>query len=579
LPAWVLEVVLLALAVVVARARPALGSRWMTAAEQRLGALARRRRLAVLAVGATALGLRLTLLPLTPVPEPNVHDEFSHLLAAETFASGRLTNPSPPMWPHFESFHIMLRPTYMSMYPPAQGLVLGVGTRLGHPWLGVLLSVAIMGAALCWMLQGWFPPGWALLGAMLAVLRFGVSGYWINSYMGGAVAAIGGALILGALPRLTRTPRMGHALLMGAGLVLLANSRAYEGLVLSLPVAVALFAGWLVRSRAHTRTWILRGVLPIAIVLTLAGTAMGYYFWRVTGSALRMPYQVARETHATAPIFLWQTPRPEPHYRHAAMGEFYRRYEQDFYEREVRSARGLITTKIAFAAALIGFYLGPALLLPLLLFPRALWDRRIRFLVLAVAVGLIGLAVEVFFIPHYAAPLTAIILALVVQALRHLRVWRWNGRPAGLFLVRTLPLAYAGALAIRLLAPGLGLPVTETSFWWLRLEPSERGLERADVLAGLERIPGQHLVLVRYGPTHDPGLQMEWVYNRADIDRARVIWARDMGESDNSRLLRYYRDRDVWLIEPDRHPVRLQRYLDSPSRTDLRPSAGAIHRS
>ncbi len=569
MPAWVLEVVLLALAVIVARARPALGSRWMSSVERRLGALARRPRLAVLAVGATALGLRLALLPLMPVPEPNVHDEFSHLLIGETFASGRLTNPSPPMWPHFESFHIMLRPTYMSMYPPAQGFVLGVGTRLGHPWLGVLLSVAIMGAALCWMLQGWFSPGWALLGAILAVLRLGVSGYWINSYMGGAVAAIGGALILGALPRLIRTPRIGHALLMGIGLVLLANSRAYEGLVLSLPVAAALFAGWLLRSRAHARTWVLRGVLPIALVLTLAGTAMGYYFWRVTGSAIRMPYQVARETHATAPIFLWQPPRPEPLYRHAVMGEFYRRYEQDFYEREIRSARGLVTTKIAFAAALIAFYLGPAVLLPLLLFPRSLWDGRIRFVVLAGAVGLVGLAVEVFFIPHYAAPMTAIILAVVVQALRHLRVWRWNGRPAGLFLVRTLPLVYAGALAIRLLAPGLGLPVTETSFWWLRLTPSERGLERANILAALERMPGQHLVIVRYEPTHDPGLEMEWVYNRADIDRARVIWARDMGESDNSRLLQYYRDRDVWLIEPDRHPVLLQPYV--PSRASEPP--------
>jgi hypothetical protein len=131
-------------------------------------------------------------------------------------------------------------------------------------------------------------------------------------------------------------------------------------------------------------------------------------------------------------------------------------------------------------------------------------------------------------------------------------------------------MAYAGALAIRQIAPGRGLPGNETSFWWLRLAPSERGLELADVLAGLERMPGQHLVLVRYGPTHDPGLQMEWVYNRADIDRARVIWARDMGDSDNSRLLRYYRDRDVWLIEPDRHPVRLLPYL--PSRAGEPPA-------
>src|SRR5260370_11275790 len=108
------------------------------------------------------------------------------------------------------------------------------------------------------------------------------------------------------------------------------------------------------------------------------------------------------------------------------------------------------------------------------MFPSALGDRRIRFLVAAGAVVLLGIAVEVFFLPHYAAPLTALYLALVVQALRHLRVWRWESRPAGGFLVRFLPLVYARARATRQVAPRLRVPLAEAELWWARRWPTQR---------------------------------------------------------------------------------------------------------
>ena len=90
------------------------------------------------------------------------------------------------------------------MYPPAQGAVLAVGKLLGQPWLGVLLSSAAMCMAITWMLQGWAPPEWALLGGGLALCRFAIFSYWTNSYWGGRWRRLGRRWSLGALPRMLR---------------------------------------------------------------------------------------------------------------------------------------------------------------------------------------------------------------------------------------------------------------------------------------------------------------------------------------------------------------------------------------
>jgi hypothetical protein len=513
---------------------PQAGGRFFRAVESFGSRVARRKALAIVWVTAAGIFLRVAMLPQVPVPTPEFHDEFSYLLAADTFAHGRLTNPPHPMRIYLDTMHVNQLPTYMSKYPPTQGAALALGQVLGHPWIGVLLSVAGMIAAVVWALQGWLPPPWALLGGALLVLRVGIFGYWINSYWGGAVAALGGAWVIGALPRIRRAWRPHDAVILGLGVAILANSRPFEGLVFCAPVLGMLTFSLFRKQSPPWRRTLPRVVAPFCAVILLCGAFMAYYNWRGTGNPLLFPYTANERLYeSSAPALLWQKATAPIHYPNAQFDAFYNGWNHDTW-REGRpdSIGEAIRLLGRDAGRFVRFLLWPELCVPFLLLFWILQDRRVRFLVAQTAICFSGFVLVAWFFPHYAAPLVATVFALTMQGFRHLRKVTWRGRPVGVGVSRAV------VIAAVLLAP------------FHPMDYPKPGMgDRARIATELERMPGKQLVIVRYAAKHDANA--EWVYNRADIDASKIVWARDIPGVDLAPLLAYYRDRSVWVVEPD----------------------------
>jgi hypothetical protein len=504
-----------------------------------------RRVLLICAVaGLIAALIRLGLLPAIAIPIPIIQDEFSYLLGADTFAHGRLTNPPHPLWIHFETLHENMVPTYCSKYPPAQAAFLAFGqTAFGRPWYGVVLSMALMFASLCWMLHGWVSPRYAVLATALSILVWGVTTAWINSYWGGAVAATGGALVIGAIPRLARKPSAGLAVVMSIGIVILANSRPFEGALTVIAAALVLL--WELRRGGRRPADILIApvVMPVLLILFAGSAFIGYYNYRTTGNALVFPHVLNGRMYEASPYFYMLPPVKPPVYRH----EQIRRHWTEWVLGQYRTARANPLDAFRVSASFVSdfyFYtpMGVAMLVGLFF----LRDHIVRAALAIVALPIIGMMCGVRALPHYLAPAFGALLIIAAAGLQRVGGWKHKGRPLGVLLVVafcSIAVTYS-ARRIVILSVVSKLPFNTLSY-------------RPRVIDRLRNTPGNHLVIVRYTPTHS--VHEEWVYNEADIDGSRIVWAQDMGDR-NRELLDYYRDRKAWIIRPDIDPQSLQPY-------------------
>jgi hypothetical protein len=504
--------------------------------------------------------LRLALLAHYPIPTPAVSDDFSYLLLADTLRHFRLANPAHALSQFFETFFVLQQPTYSSIFPLGQGWVLAIGwTLFGHPWAGVALSEGAFCALCYWMLRAWTTPGWALTGGLLAVIEFGPLNQWMNSYWGGAVSAIAGCLVFGSLPRLLRSARRRDAALLGLGLGVQILSRPFESIFLT--------AGAILYFLPTLRAWAtvkrLAALAPIAaLAITPALAMMLFQNHAVTGSWTTMPYMLSREQYGVPTTFTVQ-PLPVAHRQltheqqldfeaqsqiHGAGADTFAGYWQRFGGR-LRFYRFFLLAPLYLA---VPFFLARA--------------REFRFAWVLGVLLLFALGTNFYpyFYSHYIAAVACLFVLMSVAGLERLSQIRIGGQLVGPDGARIILLLCAGHFlfwyGLHAWSDPDVVPQMQQYETWDAMNHGDPD-GRIAVNLQLDQLPGKQLVFVRYWPQHQ---FVEWVHNRADIDSAHVVWARDLGAEEDEKLRRFYPARTAWLLEPDARPPRLTRYPPPP---------------
>ncbi len=527
-------------------------------------------------VGFAALAMSV-IACLARWPSPEIHDEFCYLLQADTFRQGRLTNPTHPLWQHFESFHQLVQPTYCAKYPPGYAMFLAVGWQLfGSPVTGLWIAAVAASLAVYWMLRGIVSTRWAFVGSVALSLHPTLHLPWSQSYMTGWPTVAATAFLFGGVLRLRKRWSVGAGVAIACGIIGLVNTRPFEGFVATSAAMAFYFAdrvqaylrfrksraqsGRAGRSPIPSRNAIARVAIAGAIPSAIGFGVWCLYNHATTGSIFTMPYSLYERQYAIAPVFLWQSvPVTFPDYLHREIYRFNHEYCLGGFVKlkHLPIYLGELLTRATSWVVLLGMFLA---VLPI--YTTTYW---IRFRVLRsmawVLFTMIGASVMVpWWLPHYSA--TWIPIAVIVATLG-LQLWIGRASHASGNLMksgRTVnpSLRWLHALCIVLV---LQIAVTAIALYsQVSLPHDARWSNNRQAI--IDKVIGQgekHLMIVKYSADHD--FHQEWVYNLADIDSSRIVWARSMSQEMDDKLMDYYSDRTVWQAQPDLmdKPVELLR--------------------
>lgn len=471
-------------------------------------------------------------------PTPFLHDEFSNLLVADTLRHGRLANPPPDIWQPFQSFHVLVQPSYASKYPLGPGTVLAIGWILtGTPAAGIWLAAALCAAAVTWAAAGCLPRRWALLAGLLLALHPDVHREWSLSFLNGYLTAAAGALTAGAVLRLRKKQPAVDCALLGIGISGLALTRPFEGLVLTLTAVLLLLFWWRRSSWTQQAISSLRvgsiAVWPLAATFALIAA----HNVATTGKLTQMAYQLHEAQYAVAPLSIFQAQKV-PHMNRwssdvpPTFEKFHYGWSLDSYRKRNHFAGwcGAVAERLYVVAHFWGWIFGMVAAVGVMRERRAFWPLA-GPIVIAIGVG----TFVPWYFSHYFAPSLAWLVILTVAGL-HAAIKRFAADRQSIRLCIGTLLAVQAILMTAQIATAVARPYNWSD-------------QRQWLVDDLVRRGGAHLILVRYRPGHN--VHHEWVYNGADLESAPVLWAHSWRGDLDDRLLAHYRGRQVWLLELD----------------------------
>ncbi len=524
------------------------------------------------------MGVVLTSLPTTwyGAPLPIIHDEFGYILLGETFAHGRLTNPPPPgPLEFFQTYYQFQTPRYYAMYPPGQGFALALGVLLGQPIIGMWIVNGAWAIALYWMLRGLMSRGWALAGALAGMAGYGAFSYWGQSFWGGSVLALGGALTFGGAVRLWRKrgSPLSAAAWAGVGCIIMALTRPLDGCIFALwPTALILWNGRERFQRGEKASGV--GVLATFVLFALLGVGLTLgYNVATTGDAFLFAHRLYSSIYQPAfSMFVWQ----HPHGDTAAVPPFMLGLEKLMPSYLTEDP---LTWATRWDSLKTAWHTEQPFMLPKSLWPLAAlgvlagWRARdawVRRSLLSVAFIALPLAIVRFYDkPHYLAAWTAPLLIIILQGARHLHAWvlrrklkpRWLGMAAALALLAAFPVLRV-YYDFHLSAP----------YWATQPWASDRHNVEISLMEHAAATGRRQLATVVYPALHN--FHHDWIFNSADPASQLVLWARSLGEARDPELFAAFPNYDHWAVFTDADGGLVKAVLlPKPASTAATPTA------